>query len=81
MKEGLIAVFHFLFEEAGYSYGYAITRKENERSKGLLRHLGFKVIGETTRHIDKTGEDLPLLEFRLEKEDFENSISKEKEKS
>lgn len=81
VKEGLIAVFHFLFEEAGYSYGYAITRKENERSKGLLRHLGFKVIGETTRHIDKTGEDLPLLELRLEKEDFENSISKEKEKS
>lgn len=70
MKEALTAVLRFLFAEAGYSYGYAVIRKENSRSKGLLLRLGFRVIGETTRPIAKTGDDLPLVEFRLEKEEF-----------
>jgi len=66
MSEALRMVLNFLFTEGGYSFGYAVTRKENLRSQNLLKKLGFRETGECLRHIEKTGEDLTLVEFRLD---------------
>jgi ribosomal-protein-alanine N-acetyltransferase len=63
MKEAGEAVLSFM-KEQGYAYAYAETDMENVSSTHLLEKLGFEVIGEETRLIEKVGRMVRLQKYQ-----------------
>jgi RimJ/RimL family protein N-acetyltransferase len=71
MKEALLKVVSFLFNEGGYRYVYAEAESSNAASLGLLARLGFKVTGvEQGVYVSKIDRKVDKTFCRLEKSDF-----------
>lgn len=63
MSEAAKAILSFM-KEKGYAYAYAETDGRNESSLRLLAKLGFEVIGEEDRLIEKTGAEIRVKKLR-----------------
>lgn len=71
MREALVAVLSFLFEEQGYLYSYEETDERNLASRKLLESLGYQLIGNKPGiYIAKKDETITESAYRLTKETF-----------
>ncbi len=69
MKEALLAVLHFLFNEDHYLYSYEETDARNLASRHLLESVGYEFLGlKENVFISKKNETITLAQYRLKKE-------------
>ncbi|NVK35998.1 MAG: GNAT family N-acetyltransferase [Rhodobacteraceae bacterium] len=69
-KEAALAVLDWAFDAYGCEAIAARAYEDNSVSRGLLRSLGFKPVGMTTRFAKPLGHDVSCIVVRLDKKTF-----------
>lgn len=75
MKEAISHAIAYLFSHGIYDYGYAESDERNLASHYLLKALGFEECGRKENlPIEKKGEVINVICFRLSQEDFQKKF-------